>query len=79
MQEKYLYQIMANLELSNEEALNQSKRYDDLNATFYYSKAKGGRQVMVSDDGSYLMAGSVTNIDKLIDEFKTGRRNGNFE
>lgn len=79
MQEKYLYQIMANLELSNEEALNQSKRYDYLNATFYYSKAKGGRLVMVSDDGSYLMAGSVTNIDKLIDEFKTGRRNGNFE
>jgi len=79
MQDNYLNQIAEKLEISNDEVITNSKRYNDINATYYYSKARGGKQVVVSDDGAYLMAGSSTNVDRIISEFKNGRRNGRFE
>lgn len=66
------------LDMHYNEVKKNSKRIPEENATYYYNPARGGKCVIVSDDGSYLSATSSVNFDRHLEEFKTGRRNGNF-
>lgn len=66
------------LDMHHNEVKKNSKRIPEENATYYYNPARGGKCVIVSDDGSYLSATSSVNFDRHLEEFKTGRRNGNF-
>lgn len=67
------------LNVSMEELDNNSKVYDDINATYYWNPERGGIQIIVSEDGSYLAATSGINPDALKEEFIKGRRNGNMD
>jgi len=66
------------LDMHHNEVKKNSKRIPEENATYYYNPARGGKCVIVSDDGSYLSATSSVNFERHLEEFKTGRRNGNF-
>ena len=55
-----------------------SKRIEESNATYYYNPIRGGKSVIVADDGTYLATGSAMNFEELLKEFNNGRRNGNF-
>lgn len=66
------------LDMHHNKVKKNSKRIPEENATYYYNPARGGKCVIVSDDGSYLSATSSVNFDRHLEEFKTGRRNGNF-
>ena len=78
-QEKYLQKISDLLDIPTLSIKANSKRIDNLNATYYYSPSRNGKSMIVADDGSYLLTiSSAINYEKLLDEFNTGRRNGNF-
>ena len=66
------------LDITMPELSSNTKRIDESNATYYYNLNRGGKQVIVSDDGTYLAAGSATNYERLLEEFNSGRRNGSF-
>ena len=66
------------LDVSVEELNNNSKKLDDINATYYWNPIRGGISIIVAEDGSYLAATSGVNFDTLLEEFKKGRRNGNL-
>lgn len=66
------------LDMHHNEVKKNSKRIPEENATYYYNPARGGKCVIVSDDGSYLSATSSVNFERHLEEFKAGRRNGNF-
>ena len=77
--EKYLQKISDLLDIPTLSIKANSKRVDNLNATYYYSPSRNGKSMIVADDGSYLLTiSSAINYEKLLDEFNTGRRNGNF-
>ena len=78
-QDKYLPKISDLLDIPTLSIKANSKRVDNLNATYYYSPSRNGKSMIVADDGSYLLTiSSAINYEKLLDEFNTGRRNGNF-
>lgn len=66
------------LDLAITELKANSKRVDESNATYYYNSSRGGKSIIVADDGTYLAAESATSFERLLEEFKAGRRNGNF-
>lgn len=68
--------ILLNMPILNVE-LN-SKRIEEIKATYYYNPNSEGK-ILVGDDGSYLLTiSSAIDFNTLLDEFKKGRRNGNF-
>ena len=78
-QEKYLQKISNLLDIPTLSIKTNSKRIDNINATYYYSPSRNGKSMIVADDGSYLLTiSSAINYENLLDEFNTGRRNGNF-
>lgn len=48
-------------------------------AIYYYSKQRGGASLIMDDKNKYLAANSSVNFDNLYQEFKNGKRNGDFE
>ena len=66
------------LDITMPELSANTKRINESNATYYYNLERGGKQLIVADDGSYLLAGSAINYDQLLYEFNNGKRNGNF-
>ncbi len=78
-QEKYLEKISKLLDSPIANIKVNSKRIPDINSTYYYNPIRGGKSIIVSDDGSYLLTiSSVIYYEKLLKEFNAGRRNGNF-
>lgn len=77
-QDKFLDKIGELLDIPTINIKANSKRIDESNATYYYNSSRGGKSVIVTDDGTYLAAGSATSFEKLLEEFNKGRRNGNF-
>lgn len=67
------------LELSSSELKKNSKPLDDINATYYWNPAKGGLSIIVSSNGEYLCASSGIGFERLLEEFKSGRRNGKID
>ena len=61
--------------IGTEEAKKLAKPVDYTNAYYFYDSKRGGKQVIVDVDGSKLAAGSAISYEKLVDEFKDGRRN----
>ncbi|MCI8654281.1 MAG: hypothetical protein HFJ48_00150 [Clostridia bacterium] len=57
--------------------LHQKELKED-KAIYIYEEAKGGRQVIVSEDGTFLGATSAVSFEKMIEEYRLGRRNGNI-
>lgn len=56
-----------------------SKRIEEIKATYYYNPNRDGKSIIVGDDGSYLLTvSSAIDFEKLLEEYKNGRRNGNF-
>lgn len=77
---KYYSKISSLLDISVMKCKEYSKRISEINATYYYNPIRGGKSIIVSDDGSYLLnMSSALDFEKLLEEYKTGRRNGNFE
>lgn len=75
---KWLGKISEKLQIDLDNLSSNSKRIDDIKATYYWNSSRGGISLIVSDDGSYLGATSSINFDKHLEEFKAGKRNGNF-
>lgn len=63
------------LKIDFETAKNNKKKVEGLDAYFYWDNRRGGYQAIISQNGEKLVAGSATNYDKLVEEFKNGRRN----
>lgn len=78
--EKYviteLKEIAKLLNLSIEEVKNNHKKLDDCDATYYWNPIRGGLSIIVASNGEYLCATSSISFERLLEEFKTGRRNG---
>lgn len=71
--------IISNLlDINIDDLKNNSKRLD-CNATYYYNPNRGGRSMILSDDGTYLSAGSSISFETLLEEFQNGKRNGNLK
>ena len=69
--------VIANLlNLSLEEVKNNSKKLDDCDANYYWNPVRGGLSVIVASNGEYLVATSSVSFEKLLEEFKSGKRNG---
>ena len=66
------------LNLSIDELENNSKKIEDCDAVYYWNPAKGGVSVIVASNGEYLGATSSVSFEKLLEEFKAGKRNGNL-
>lgn len=77
-QEKNLEKLSQLLDMPTANVHLNSKRVSEVNATYYYNPTRGGKSIIVSDDGSYLATGSATSFEKLLEEFNNGRRNGNL-
>ena len=77
-QEKNLDKLSQLLDMPIANVQLNSKRLNDVNATYYYNSTRGGKSVILSDDGSYLATGFATSFERLLEEFNNGRRNGNF-
>ena len=79
-QEEYTNKIANLLEIPTEHVTLYALRIDDLCATYYYNPTRGGKSIIVSDDGSYLLTNS-SSIPRaeLTEEYKSGKRNGNFK
>lgn len=75
---KWLGKIAEKLQINLDDLSTNSKRLDDVKATYYWNSSRGGTSLIVSDDGSYLGATSAVNFDRHLEEFKSGKRNGNF-
>lgn len=77
-EDNYLFKICKLLDISEKDVSTNSKKLDDLKATYYFNPVRGGRCIIVSDDGSYLLATSYINYHKYLQDFKNGYRNGSF-
>lgn len=77
-QEKNLEKLSQLLDMPTANVHLNSKRVSEVNATYYYNPTRGGKSIIVSDDGSYLATSSAMSFEKLLEEFNNGRRNGNF-
>ncbi len=75
----YMSKLEEKLNMNKNEILNNSKRIENENATYYWNSSRGGISLIVSDDGSYLAATSSVNYDRHLEEFKNGKRNGDFK
>ena len=75
----YKEKIAKLLNISLEELDKNSKVYEDINATFYWNPNRGGKQIIVAEDGSYLGTSSGVNLDSLKEEFINGKRNGDMD
>ena len=64
------------LDLSEDELKQNYKRLVEEKATYFWNPNKGGKHIIVSDNGDYLGASSSISFDKLLEEYKNGRRNG---
>lgn len=74
----YISQLEEKLQMDKNDIIKNCKRIENENATYYWNPMRGGIALIVSDDGSYLGATSSINFDKHLEEYKNGRRNGNF-
>lgn len=70
--------ISQKLGMTLEEVKQNSKRIEEINATYYWNPAKGGDSFIVADNGDYLGAVSSVSYDRLLEEFKKGERNKNL-
>lgn len=78
VQINWLGKITEKLQITIDNLSTNSKRLDDIKATYYWNPIRGGQSIIVSDDGKYLMANSSVDFNKLLEEFKMGKRYGNF-
>ena len=77
--ENNLAKIADILKMSVEELESNSKRVDDLDAMYYWNPTRGGISMIISSNGEYLAATSSISFEKLLSEFKQGRRNGKID
>ena len=77
-EENYISKICELIDISEEDINTNSKKLDDIKATYYFNPVRGGRCIIVSEDGSYLLATSFINYHKYLQDFKKGLRNGSF-
>lgn len=74
MMNKYVSEAAEILEIDLEEAKKNSKRLEDIDATYFWDSRKGGRAVIFSDEGERLVAASCISSEQHIQEFRGGRR-----
>lgn len=74
----YLTRICKLLDISKDDINANSKKLDNLKATYYFNPIRGGKCIIVSEDGSYLLATSYINYHKYLQDFRNGFRNGSF-
>lgn len=78
-QEKNIEKISSMLDMPIANTHLNSKRIEEIKATYYYNPKCGGKSIIVGDDGSYLLTTlSATNFEELLEKYKDGERNGNF-
>lgn len=78
-QEKNIEKIGLILDMPIANTELNSKRIEEIKATYYYNPNRGGKSIIVGDDGSYLLTiSSAIYFEELLEEYKNGRRNGNF-
>ena len=76
LNESKLKEIAKIIDLPVEQLNEYSKELVDIDATYFWNPARGGVSIIVSNTGKYLVANSSINFEKLLEEFKNGRRNG---
>lgn len=74
----YTEQLGKILNMKSVDIYFNNKRIEDINATHYWNPSHGEISLIVADDGSYLRAASGVTFDKHLEEFKNGKRNGDF-
>lgn len=77
-QENYLDELAKILAIPRINIKTGSKRIEKINSTYYYNTNIGGKKIIVSDDGTFLVAESTTSFKRLLEEFINGKRNGKF-
>lgn len=57
----------------------ESKKLDEDNAIYAWENIRGGKHFIVSEDNSFLGASSAISFEKLLEEFRNGKRSGNLQ
>ena len=78
-QKKYIERISVLLDIPITNTELKSRRIEEIKATFYCNPIRGGKSIIVGDDGSYLLTtSSAISFEKLKEVFIKGKRNGDF-
>lgn len=71
---KYVKDAAEVLKIDVEQAEKSSRRLEDINATYFWDRSKGGKAVIFNDEGERLVAASCVSPEEHVKEFKKGRR-----
>ena len=63
------------LQLPEEEIKKNCKEIPELNAYYFWNAGRGGKSMIINEQGERLIAGSSLGFDALLAAFKAGRRN----
>jgi len=63
------------LKIPIEEVSKNSKPLSEIDAFYFWEPVKGGRQVIINENGEKLAAGSRLNLNDMIIAFISGKRN----
>ena len=63
------------LGITLEEAQRYSKPIPDINAMYFWKPVRGGKAMIINENGEKLVAASAISFDKHLQAFSDGRRN----
>lgn len=63
------------LNLTDEELSSNSLELEDINAFYFWSSGRGGKAMIINDNGEKLVATSAVRFDDHLKAFKMGKRN----
>lgn len=62
------------MDISEQEAQNNSRNIPELKAVYFRKPVKGGVQVIIGKDGGVLLAPFIVKPEQMIEDYKAGKR-----
>ena len=75
MNKEVLDVVTGIFQVTPEEAQKHSKPLDDLDATYFWQTARGGKAMIIKSNGEKLIASSAVSFEDHKKAFLDGRRN----
>lgn len=75
MTESMLSAVVCALELTPEEARTNCKELPQLHAFYFWSSRRGGKAMIIREDGARLIATSAVRLEDHMQAFAAGKRN----
>lgn len=75
MNDEMILIAIAALDIEREDAISNCKELPEINAFYFWSKSRGGKAVIIDENGEKLVATSIVSLEQHIQAFRNGRRN----